>query len=229
MNKTLWQIRDSIMEAIHSYEITDDRQIEDEMVEDKIVDLRSSIILAEALAGPLDPGYYQQMENLEVIYGDHTLEISSGVFAMKTRNMGYVMVPGLNTRIGRAAVSYFGLPDYSYNFDHRNMQGLLTNRSAMYTSSRFVYAMSGDKVFVKNYGHEGKKYVSVLAVLEDPRKIKGYDYKTSWFPISDPQKLELLVIKHFLTTMGFAPDKMNDANVNLQQPQQQQQSQQQQQ
>ena len=215
MNKTLWQIRDSIMEALHSYEITDDRVIDPELVEDKIIDLRSSLINEEHKAGPLDLGYYQIIENLEVIYGINTIPVSAGVTVSQTRPLGVVSIPGLDTRIGRKGVLYFGVPDMSMNFDNKTLLGLISNDSSQYTKKRYCYSIIGEKVYVKNYGQEGKRFVTVVAVFADPRKIPGFDLETSDFPVSDPQKLELLVIKHFLTTLGFPPDKMNDANVNL--------------
>ena len=221
-NKTLWQIRDSIMEAIHSYEITDDSNIEPDIIDDKIVDLRSTLINEEHKTGILDQGYYQAIDNLEVVFGNHTLVISDNITLVQAKKIGVVTIPGLNTRIGRKAISYLGVADYSYNFDHKTVQGLLASAGGIYTKNRYQYAISGTKAFVKNYGLDGKRYVSVLAILDDPRMAPGFNFKTSDFPVSDPQKLELLVIKHFLSTLGYAPDKINDANVNLQQPQQQQ-------
>jgi hypothetical protein len=217
MSKTLWQMRDAVMEAIHSYEITDDRVIEPEMVEDKLVDLRSSLIAEEEKYGYLDQSYFQLVENIEVIYGDHSIVLDGMVNVTKPKSIGVVQMPWINTRIGRKAIQYFGLPDLSYNFDNKTLLGLISNDAAMFTNTRYVYTVSGKQAFVKNYGREGKRYVSVIAILDDPRQNPGFDLETSEFPVSDPQKLELLVIKHFLSTMGFPPDKINDANINLQQ------------
>ena len=217
MGKTLWQMRDSVMEAIHSYEITDDRVIEPEMVEDKLIDLRSSLIAEEEKSGTLDQSYYQLIENLEVSYDDHYIVLAGNVSFTKPKTIGVVLMPWLNTRIGRKAILYFGLPDLSYNFDNKTLLGLISNDAAMFTNNRYVYTISGKQAFVKNYGREGKCYVSVIAILDDPRQIPGFDIETSEFPISDPQKLELLTIKHFLSTPGYPPDKINDANINLQQ------------
>jgi len=216
MNKTLWQIRDSIMEALHSYEITDDRVIEPELVEDKIIDLRSTLIKEEALSGPIDQGYYQIIENLEVLYNDNSIRISPSITIRQTKKIGTVDLPGLNTRIGQKAILYFGLPDLSYNFDYKTLLGVISNNSAQFTKDRYVFTVVGTQALVRNYGLEGKRYVTVIAILEDPRKAPGYVFETSDFPVSDPQKLELLVIKHFMSTMGFGPDKLNDANINIQ-------------
>lgn len=218
MNKTLWQIRDSILEAIHSYEITDDSVLEPELIEDKIVDLRSTLILEESKAGMVDQGYYQALENLEVVYEDLQYTVSPNVVVAQKRTLGTVIVPGLNTRIGRKAILYVGLSDFSYAFDHKTLQGLLAHEGAMYTHARYAFAVSGARIYVKNYGREGKRLVSALVILEDPRKVPGFDYRTSDFPVSDPQKLELLVIKHILSTLGFPADKVSDANVNVETP-----------
>ena len=67
MEKTLWQLRDSIRESMHSYEITDDSVLEPEIIEDKIIDIRSSIIADESRQGILDAGYFQMIENVEVV------------------------------------------------------------------------------------------------------------------------------------------------------------------
>ncbi|HNX01939.1 MAG TPA: hypothetical protein PKK33_11270, partial [Candidatus Cloacimonadota bacterium] len=187
MEKTFWQIRDSILEALHQYEISDDRVIEPELIEDKILDIRNSIINDEAKSGMVDQGYYQSLDNLEVKFDDISINVSQSVSIDQKHKIGYVDIPSLNTRIGRKAILYFGLPDLSQNFDNKTFQGLIASTHAVYTKKRPCYAVVGSKVFVKNYGCQGARYVSVIAIADDPRKVPGYNFKTSPFPVSDPQ------------------------------------------
>ena len=209
-------MRDSIMEALHSYEITDDRVMEGEIVEDKIVDIRNSLIADESNQGMLDNGYFQILENLEVVIHQNHLQLPGNIVVMHPTQMGEVTIPSLYTRIGRKAIKYFGLPDFTKDFDYKEMTGFLSNRYAFFTSKNPIYTLANQIVLVRNYGLEGRRYVSAIAIIEDPRKVPGYVFETSPFPVADPQKLELLTIKHFMSTLGFPPDKINDANINLQ-------------
>lgn len=203
------------MEALHSYEITDDKVIDPEFIEDKIVDIRNTLIADEASRGLLDNSYYQMMETLPVTIHNNKIELDGKVTVLHPTNVGVVTIPSLYTRIGHKAIQYLGLPDLSLNFDYKEMTGFLSNRYAKYTSGRPIYTIVSTKVLVRNYGLTGDRFVSAIAIVEDPRKVPGFDYRTSPFPVADPQKLELLVIKHIQATATYGPDKINDANVNI--------------
>ena len=70
-------------------------------------------------------------------------------------------------------------------------------------------------------GSDGIKRLSMLAILETPENACEFDYKTK-YPVSDPLKIEIIVIKNLLSRLGINFKDRNDASPDIQPAQQKQ-------
>jgi len=219
--KTLAQIRDAVLEAIHSYEITDDSVIDPELIEDKIVDLWNTLVAQEVLSGVANDVYYMPVENIECELYRPGLEVS-GTTVYGKGVFWKASLPALHPRLDPKNIQYLGTADFENNYSRKTLSGFRSVQGNRHTATHPCYTIVGKEAWLKNLNHEGTNLISMIIIPDDPRTVTDFDIETTPFPVADPQKLEMLVIQHFVKNMGFPPDKITDANIGLQQQQQQQ-------
>lgn len=203
MGKSLIKITDSILEALTNYNVTDDFRIDADLIKQKVLDFRASIIYDELRAGAVDDSYYQryvvglsECVSDQITIGNHTFDLKP--------SYRQVIFPSLIA----GKISYFGSADFKIRFTRRSLLQFLTSEGSRYTGGSPMFTVIGNTAFVKNLPSAGNKVFMMVGIFLDPRDV-DLDEESD-FPVPDASKLELLVKRDILSTYQINLDVLNN-------------------
>lgn len=209
MGKPLDKIVSTIKNQLTGHLATDDTRLEGELIEDMVLDVRASLI----------KDFYKSNYFLE----DSLFQIHNGVLVESTKVSSasgisednpelYAKIPVVQSGVGYANIRYFGTFDNRNSFARLSISGFNATNGKLFTRNDPYYTVTGTRALIKNLPNLGIRYLRMIAVMYDPRKVLGYDSAED-FPIPDSMihKVELVSIKQLMATLGIPPDVFNDA------------------
>lgn len=209
MGKPLVKIVSTIRNQMLAHAPTDDSRLEPELIEDMVLDVRSSLI-REFFRGTqyLEDSFYQIYDGIEI--RSQKIELAAGV--REEFPELYCEIPVIQAEVGYKNIRYFGTTDGRHNFTRVSMTGFISSDGRLFTSEDPIYTVNGTRIQLKNLPNLGMKYGRLIAVFYDPRKVPNFDREID-FPAPDSMihKIELVCIKQLASTLGLSPDIVNDA------------------
>lgn len=214
MQKSLWQIRDSILQELRGGYAVDDDNIDEVFIEDKIHDYRKKLIEDYWEAKKfLDDSFYQKICCLDVKCEPVLCDgVDSGVTET------YVELPELLMISGRVFIKYFGTVDWKNNFTQ-----LAFNHNVgadRFTGSDPSYKRIGDRALLFNVGNI--RHLCMMTIPDNPVELKCRKLALSEsYPIpgSLVSKLEYDIIQKLIKPMMLMqPDRKNNAKDDLREP-----------
>ena len=207
---TLAQIGFSIRNQVKGFFSSDDERIDIEFIYKKVKDARSLLIREEYKQyGRVAPELYQEICCLEIECRELECQGEKSGIIEK-----YVKVPALEN-LGSAAIKYFGSPDHKTPFNYRNYQGHLYGNASRWTGQDPYFTPVGHEFIIGNFKDDDMKVMCMVALLEDPLNGGCYTItENDDFPVSQSMvhKIELIIIKQLMSTLGVLPDTKNNAS-----------------
>jgi len=208
MGKSLRDIVNSVKEALTGFNITDDTLYDDMYLQDKIIDVRNTLIKQEIEAGKNMDAYFQFICCLDIKCLETTCTVG-GITVGDGDFKYYIDLPKLNENIGKKAIKYIGLSDLKTPASLMSIQGYISLGGSRYTSNLFSGTRIENRIYLQNIT-PGLTVLCGLLLLDNPQESCDFN-KDSNFPVTDVYKLELLVKKDILSTFGINPDQVSDS------------------
>lgn len=209
MGKPLDKIVSTIRNQLTGHLPTDDTRLEGELIEDMILDVRAIVIRDFYKSNYfLEDSFFQIHNAVEV----KSINVSP-VEGLEEENPElYSDVPVILSGVGFANVRYFGTIDNRNSFARLSTSGFNVTEGKLFTRNGPYYTISGNKITLKNLPNLGIKYLRMIAIFYDPRKVYGFNPLLD-FPVPDSMihKVELITIRQLSSTLGIPPDIINDA------------------
>lgn len=208
MGKSLLKIIYSVKEAITNFNVTDDSRFSDEYLADLANAIRLDLIDEDFKAKRLDDSFYQKLCCIEVECVKEVCVVD-GINVSTGHVTYYSNIPALKKKIGWDNIKYIGTE--TTTFGRLALTAFMYADKAPYGNKSPVYTVIGDKVYFKNLPTSGLKYVCIVAVLENPNDISMCeDALNEDFPVSDIYKLEYLMKRDILFSLGLPTDRLNN-------------------
>ena len=215
MDKSKKEIVYSILEGLNSYNISDDTVYDEDHIGYQVDIARVSLIKDEWTAHKLGEAYYQAMDCIKLechVEGCYV----EGYGYIKSGDVTYFAdIPGLISFINYDEIKYLGEIGWKHNFHRVPFSTFIKGVSGIWTFKKPMYTVINGKVLFKNIPTDGIRRLSMLALLETPENACEFDYKTK-YPVSDPLKIEVIVIKNLLSRLGINFKDRNDASPDIQ-------------
>lgn len=218
MNKSLWQIRDSILQELRGGPGVDDDVLDPQFIEDKIHDYRKKLVEDYWIAHKqLDDSFYQKVCCLEVKCEETICDgIPSGV------KETYVELPELLLIEGKSFIKYLGTIDWKHNFTELSFSAPEPAKGNVIKSSNSYYKRIGSRAMIYDPPTSGFKFMCMAAIPDNPMQLKCRKLAiTEPYPIPGPlvSKLEYDIIQRLLKPMMLMqPDMKNNAKDDLRTP-----------
>ena len=224
---TLAEIGYSIKNQVSGFVISDDSPIDIYLIYHMIRQYRSTLIKEEFLQlKRISEALYQQCHCLEIKCREIDCD---GESSGQIQN--YVELPPLEQSDGYANIKYFGSVNGKDPYYRRSYQGFLYNEESEYTPHNKTFTIVGNEAILNKLPSKSAKYITMVAILEDPLKCKTKKCDSltvdDQYPIPSHMitKIEMLVTKQLNLGLGNTPDPINDATgVQFQNTQQTQKS-----
>jgi hypothetical protein len=219
MDKTKKEMIFSILEGLNSYNISDDTVFDEDHIGYQIDIARISLIKEESIAKKLGESYYQSQCCIEVECEAEGCDVPEIGFVKSGDITYYAELPGLISFIGYDNIKYLGGPGWNNPFYKVPFSTFVQGTTGIWTTGKPIFTEISGKVLFKNLPTDGLKYICLLGLLESPESSCEYDEEKP-YPVSDPLKIEIIVIKNLLSRLGINYKEKNDASPDLQQQQQ---------
>lgn len=208
--KTFDKLVYSLWEIVSNFNITDDNEYPKAWLEDAVLSVHNTLVREAFNNNRLSQGLYMLHSTLETNQVSEDMEID-GVTVKSRSGLCYSDLPPLVDGVGWSDIEYFGPKGYGTNYSRRSPKSLLSGRSPLWTSDKPSYTVIGNKALISAENSiVVPKYLSVEALFRDPRTASSYKDDMA-FPTPSEYKLELLCLKHLLSSKGVVPDLISDA------------------
>lgn len=210
MAKTLTRILHSVIEKYSQYKPTDDLDISEEFIIDKINDIRSTLIRDEYTTGKIDEKYYQRSCCWDIECYKQGCTIAGEWIPAGTVIYG-VELPALITDVDWNDILFLGSSDWQ-KFHRKTLEAWMSNENNPWTGNMPIYTVIGNMAYIKNKDviGTGMKKVCGVFLLANPVESCDYNKDETIYPVPSEFKLELLVLKDILST-GYKGDILSDA------------------
>ena len=215
MDKSKKEIVYSIMEGLNSYNISDDTVFDEDHISYQVDAARVSLIKEEWTSHKLGETYYQGMECIKVECHADGCYIKDFGYIKSGDVTYFAEIPGLIPFINYDEIKYLGEIGWRNNFHRVPFSTFIKGVTGIWTAGKPIYTVMNSKVLFRNLPSDGIKRLSMLAILETPENACEFDYKTK-YPVSDPLKIEIIVIKNLLSRLGINFKDKNDASPDIQ-------------
>jgi hypothetical protein len=210
----------------------DDTRLIDDFILHQMNVVRAILIREDIVSkGSLDSSYYQMKCCIEVLCDNISCGgIDSG------QVMYYANLPKLIEGVGWKDILYFGTAEFPKrneglhkNFDRYNFKGFLAMEYQEWINRRPSYtivggyqdgdtSIKGTVAMIKNLPTRGMKNLCVLGLWADVEDgfCETEDFMASEYPLPETlvHRLELIVVKHILSTEPVPGDSVQDAKDN---------------
>lgn len=191
----------SIKERFSNFMPTDDLDIPDALIEDKVLDVRA-ILLRDAWKEQrvTDYLYYSTYEKLPVLV-KRLSELDPPFI--------YSIIPALVDKVPDN-ILYLGSVDGKKNYEGVSEMGLGATEGRRYTNDEEFYTLRGTTITYRNL-RPGQKYVRMTAVFYDPRQIPNYSDTEIIVPPTLIEKIEYVVFNDLAASLNIPKDIKDDA------------------
>lgn len=207
---TLAEIGFSIRNMLTGFVSSDDERLDMELIYKKIHDVRAVLIREDLdTRGRVPFDMYQEINCLEVKCEPI---VCNGVDSGEVDH--YIEIPKLITGLGWSDIYYLGTVGRKGGFQRTGVTQFQYNEHSQLKKKKPYYTIIGGKAYLKNLPSDSLKYISLIGILEDPMNTGCYDVtENDEYPIPAHMihKMEIIVIKHFASSMGILPDEFNNA------------------
>jgi len=206
----LREIIDDVIEKYTQYKPSDDLEVPEAFIIKKINDVRATLISQLAKQGRLDESFYQRICCLDIVCEEQGCIINGEFYG--TENIIYsVVLPELITDIGiNEPIRFLGSNDWkSFNIIGLDNWRTIENHPLLQNSPSATRL--GNKVYIKNLITPGMRKICAVLLIMNPVDVCDYNELIDNYPVPDPYKLSLLVVKD-LMSVGNKPDTQQDAS-----------------
>lgn len=189
--------------------VTDDSPFDEELIADKIDDVRATLIKQEWNdKKSINDLYFQECE----------VDIKTREIVDRHNQQNIIQFtvefPELLAAVQWDNIKYLGKKDLSKRYNRRNLNGFINGEHRRYSSNEVDYVVTGpNKALVRNE-REAKDIVTI-ALFKSPRDVsKSLDVI---YPVPDVTKLEMIVKQEMAAGLGIKSDEDNDAKHNQEQ------------
>lgn len=219
MDKSKKEIVFSILEGLNSYNITDDTVFDEDHIGYQVDIARISLLKEELVAGKITSGYYQKMCCIEVKCEKEGCSVP-GIGMVYTGDITYYAdVPGLISFV-TDNIKYVGPTTWSNLDAYQQVEWSVFQNSTtgIWDNGKPIYTIINGKLLFKRLPTDGIRYVCMIGLFESPNSVCDYELEKP-YPVSDPLKIEIIVVKNILSRLGINYSERNDANPNIPQGQ----------
>jgi len=215
MDKSKKEIVFSIMEGLNSYNISDDTVFDEDHIGYQVDIARIAIIKEEMTAKKLSSQYYQKMCCIEVLCNKEGCNVP-GIGMVYTGDITYYAnMPGLISFV-EDNIKYLGPATWKSKdaFYKTEFDLFINGTTGIWDQGQPIYTLINEMVLFKRLPTDGLKYVCLLGLLESPETSCEFDAEKP-YPVSDPLKLEIIVIKNLLSRLGLNYTDKNNASPDI--------------
>ena len=212
MAKTLKKITYSILEAISSFDITDDNPFSVKMIEDLVISMNHTLLRKAHSEKRIDEMLYLIDSNLQLREFSPDINVS-GLNVKAKKKLCYADLKPLVTGLKGREIDVVTNAGFSIVFTRTSLKELIRGSSGYYQINAHKYALLNDKLVFKRE-EISTKVVSVNGIWSDPRLVSSWTDDTP-FPTPSEKNIELLVVQHIGQALGFPKDVINDAQEAL--------------
>jgi len=207
-----YKIRDNIILQLEGLKLTDDSLLDPEFIEDQMDIMRASLIREDFDNKKMSDEYYQIVDCLEVQCESASECTIDGITIESNEKFYYVNLPTLVTKIEWKNIKYLGTDKFGTrnNFVRKTLSGYIASAGNRYTGHNPLYTVVGEQAVLKNLPSLSPKFLTMVAILNDPLTACNYDAEDD-YPVPSVNKLQLLVLKQVLSAYGLTRDHINDA------------------
>lgn len=205
MGKTLKQYVDGMRIKIR--DLSDDSIFVDKFIEDEFVTARNAIVLRDFASNRrVNREFYQEIDCLAV-------KVKTVTCDGRENNIGesYAETPTLFGGIGDHDCLFFGDAARVLEFKRASFNQYVKNYAGMYSGTKKpIYVLLNNRAYFKNGPTRMAQYLSMVAVLADPREACNYD-ENSTFPIpaAYEERMNYIVRDVLYKSLGI-PYDLND-------------------
>jgi hypothetical protein len=212
MEKSYKHIIADISEALSGYELTDDFNIDPDLIGGKVDDIRS-LLMRDTYVNNILPGFFSQACCLEIQCRNVACPVDAPIDS--PYNEYYIELPGGIPSLN-GAIKYLGGLNYTDPFTWVSITGFMNTKGRRFTANKTFYTIVNNNGVTEakllNPPTSGAKYVCAFAAWNKPNLVCDWNEEEKYpVPADLIHKLEYLVIKHFVETMGLPRDILNDA------------------
>ena len=208
--KTKREIVYSVIEFISGFNVTDDSPYDEQLIGDKVDDVRALLIKQQwAQQRKVDDEYYQ-LQELKIEHAP----ITDSDDAVKLYSFS-VTFPPLLSGIGWDNIKYLGKKNMAENYNRRSMSGYSAARGRRWSQKYVDYTViDATRAIIRN--EKLTKEIIIHGLFKSPTDVDGCTFDTP-YPVPDPFKLEMIVKQDIGAGLGIPPDLKNDARHNTEQ------------
>lgn len=207
--KTQRKIIYSVIEFMSGFVVTDDSPFDEQLIADKIDDVRATLIKQEWNdKKSINDLYFQEYEV--------DIKVREIIDRHNQQNIIQFTVefPELLAAVQWDNIKYLGKKDLSKRYNRRNLNGFMNGQHRRYSSNEVDYVVTGpSKALIRNE-REAKDIVTI-ALFKNPSDVsKSLDVI---YPVPDVTKLEMIVKQELSAALGIKSDEDNDSRHNQEQ------------
>jgi hypothetical protein len=208
--KTKREIIYSIIEFVSGFHVTDDSPYDEQLIGDKIDDVRATLIKQQHRENKnVDDEYYQMCD--VVIEKETIAELQDDISIKRF----YVNLPSLITNVGWDNIKYLGKKTMDGKYNRRSMDGMVAATGRYWTRNTVDYSVvSGSRAIIRN--EKTANDIIILGLFKSPSTVTGYTLDDP-YPVPDSYKLEMIVKQDIAAALGIMPDEINDSRHNAEQ------------
>jgi len=216
MSKSLKELTYSVLEAVSSFNHTDDFPITNLWIEDQLITQNMTLIRKANDERRLDQTLYMLDEKLEIKSFNQSFEIE-GISINNHTLFCYADLKPLISGLKGKAIDFVSNVDYSVLFVEKSLKSLLRGPTGYLDLPKPSFAFSREYLLFRKSDIAGQKYVNVNGLWRDPRQVSSWSADDE-FPTPSERNLEILTVQHIGQALGFPPDLISDAQRVLAQP-----------
>jgi hypothetical protein len=222
MAKTLKKMVESVIEQASGFNVTDDNEYPELLVEDILVSVNNSLIREAFRNRTLDQTSYMRHENIEIKELSNDI-IVEGISIANKSHLLYADIPNLVSGVGDKNLLYLGPVDYSESFSRKRFEKLINQRGIVYRLGNISFSIVGNQIFFLETEVMGINIISTIGLFSDPRVVSSYN-EDEPFPTPSDYKMELLALQQLLQSKNIPYDIVNDGQRMIVQPRQKQEA-----
>lgn len=198
---------DKVFEKISNFHPTDEMDITEEFVIQKLLDVRATLIRQEQNRKKSLEPYYQHSCCHEMKCFKQSCVIG-GVTFTSDHVHHYVDLPKTINGINNP-IRYIG-SDSGTRYSEVSLNTFLEIQHLEIGSFLPIYTRQGDKLLFRNTNTSGQIFVCLDMIPFDPRTLCEKDLTKVAFPVPSEYNLELLTTKDILSSMGIFIDETSN-------------------
>lgn len=207
------EIITKIKESKSGFKITDDFEIDDDIIYSMMNDVRETLIREEQNnTGLIDPKYYQMTCCNKIECIKQGCEYN-GRIIVSNKSHYKVTINGLITKVGDSNIKFIGT-ESGVRYNKYTYNGFQTISYRLWTKNSLGYTQIGSDILLNELVTPGMKYICALVLLKDPSIACNWEDDND-YPVPSEMKLIDLVSYRL---RGNAKDVLNNSADDINPP-----------